>query len=111
MPSVTEENLFPYETFPVRLQFGEKKELTICWFRDDYDLQKYLNRYKLDKRKVKIDYRDGEPTESNKTSKKTVRSGTGKNSDGSASKSRKSTKKLDKSGNVSSTRKSTRKSK
>ena len=106
-----ETSLFPYETFPVRLQFGEKKELTICWFKDDTDLQKYLNRYKLDKRKVKIDYRDGEPTKSSKTSKKKVRSGTGKNSDGSASGSKRSTKSVDKPRNISSTRKSKPKSK
>ena len=104
-------SLFPYETFPVRLQFGEKKDVTICWFKDETDLQKYLNRYKLDKRKVKIDYRDGEPTKSSKTSKDKVRSGTGKTSKGSATTTRRSTKSVDTSGNTSRTRKPKPKSK
>ena len=104
--SMIDTSLFPYETFPVRLQFGEKKDYTSCWFKDDTDLQKYLNRYKLDKRKVKVDYRNGEPTQSNKTSKKKVRSGTGKSSDGGSSGSKRSTKSVDKPRNVSSTRKS-----
>lgn len=104
-------SLFPHQNFPVRLQFGEKKELTICWFRDDYDLEKYLNRYKLDKRKVKIDYRDGEPVQPSKTSKKKLQSGDGKNSNRSSSPSRKSTKNVDKSGNLPRTRKSKPKSK
>jgi hypothetical protein len=48
---------------PVRLEI--KEENRVCWFRDDYDLQKHLNRSKLDKRKIKIIYRDGEPVQSN----------------------------------------------
>ena len=61
--------LFPYESFGVRLEHINEKR--ICWFKDDYDLQKYLERYKpslylerykLDSKTVKIDYRDGEPT-------------------------------------------------
>ena len=56
---MTEPSLFPYENFPVRLE--QKAENRICWFKDDYDLQKHLIRYKLDKRTIKIDYRDGEP--------------------------------------------------
>ena len=56
---MTEPSLFPYENFPVRLE--QKAENRICWFKDDYDLQKHLIRYRLDKRTIKIDYRDGEP--------------------------------------------------
>jgi len=48
--------LFPYESFRVRLEHKDEKK--ICWFKDDYDLQKYLERYKLDKRTIKLDYRD-----------------------------------------------------
>ena len=58
MPPVTEENLFPYDQFPVRLQLGEKKNTTICWFECEEHLQKYLKRHKIDKRKVKIDYNE-----------------------------------------------------
>jgi len=63
--------LFPYEKFGFRLEFGEKKNSTICWFECQEHLDKYLERYKLDKRTIKIDYRDGEPVD---TSKKHPRS-------------------------------------
>jgi hypothetical protein len=66
-----EPQLFPYPSMPVRLEI--KEENRVCWFRDDYDLQKHLNRSKLDKRKIKIIYRDGEPNQSNKTNKRKVR--------------------------------------
>jgi len=98
-------SLFPYEKFPVRLQFGEKKEISVCWFECDEHLQKYLNRYKLDKRTIKIDYRDGEPTKPSKANKNSVESGTRKTSSRSSSGSKRSTKKLDSPGTVSRTRK------
>jgi len=67
---MTEPSLFPYENFPVRLE--QKAENRICWFKDDYDLQKHLIRYKLDKRTIKIDYRDGEPVVRSKKHKGNV---------------------------------------
>ncbi len=97
-------SLFPYESFPVRLY--QKEENKIAWFKDDYDLQKYLNRYKLDKRKIKIDYRDEEPTKPSKANKNSVESGTRKTSSRSTSGSKRSTKKLDTDGTPSRTRKS-----
>ena len=65
-----ETSLFPYENFPVRLE--QKAENRICWFKDDYDLQKHLIRYRLDKRTIKIDYRDGEPVSPSKRNKRSV---------------------------------------
>ena len=97
--------LFPFETMPVRLEIGDKKDKTICYFQCDEHLQKYLTRYKLDKRKIKVDYRDGEPVKSGKTNKTKVRQGTTKSSGGSASRSKGSTKKLDTPGTSRSTRK------
>ena len=64
---MTEPSLFPYESFAIRLE--KKEENRICWFKDDYDLQKHLIRYKLDKRKIKVFYRDGEPSKDTKTKK------------------------------------------
>jgi hypothetical protein len=61
-------DLFPYESFGVRLEHINEKR--ICWFKDDYELQKYLERYKLDKRTIKIDYRDEKPTDTSKKRKK-----------------------------------------
>ena len=62
-------SLFPYENFGVRLEV--KAENRIAWFKDDYDLQKYLIRSKLDKRTLKIDYRD-EPVITSKKHKRSV---------------------------------------
>ena len=98
-------SLFPYEKFPIRLQFGEKKEVTVCWFECDEHLQKYLTRYKLDKRTIKVDYRNGEPVKSNKKHKNSVEQGTRKTSSGGTSGSKRSTKKLDTPGTSSRARK------
>ena len=95
--------LFPYESFGVRLEHINEKR--ICWFKDDYDLQKYLTRYKLDKRTIKIDYRDEKPTKSSKTDKNSLEQRTRKTSSGGSSRSRGSTKKLDSTGTPSRTRK------
>jgi hypothetical protein len=62
--------LFPYESFGVRLEHINEKR--ICWFKDDYELQKYLERYRMDKRTIKIDYRDGEPVDTSKKRKRSV---------------------------------------
>jgi hypothetical protein len=97
--------MFPYETFPIRLEFGEKKNTTVSYFQCEEHLQKYLERYKLDKRTIKIDYRDGEPVKSGKANKTKVRQGTGKDSGGSTTRSRRSTKNVDSSGNTHRTRK------
>ena len=65
---VIDTSLFPYENFNVRLEI--KAENRIAWFKDEYDLQKYLIRSRLDKRTLKIDYRDGEPISTSKKRKK-----------------------------------------
>ena len=64
--------LFPYETFPIRIEFGEKKNTTICHFQCQEHLDKYLERYKLDKRTIKLDYRDEQPTKSSQKRKRSV---------------------------------------
>jgi hypothetical protein len=64
--------MFPYETFPIRLEFGEKKQTTICWFECQEHLDKYLNRHKLDKKTIKIDYRDEKPPVRSKKHKRNV---------------------------------------
>ena len=98
-------SLFPYENHPYRLEFGEKKDKTVCFFSCNEHLQKYLNRYKLDKRTIKIDYRDGEPTKPSKANKNSVEQGTTKSSSRSTGGSKRSTKKLDTPGTSRSTRK------
>lgn len=103
MTSISTNEQFPYESFGVRLEI--KTENRIAWFKDDIDLQKYLNRYKLDKRTIKIDYRDGEPVKSDQKHKDDVLSGTGKTSNRSTSRNRRSTKSVDSNRNTRSTRK------
>ena len=98
-------SLFPYDTFPIRLEFGEKKDVTLCYFQCDEHLQKYIIRHKLDKRKLKVTYRDGDPTKPVKKRKNSVGQGTTKTSSASPTPTRRSTKKLDSSGDTSSTRK------
>lgn len=97
--------MFPYEKFSIRLEFGEKKEITVCWFECQEHLDKYLERYKLDKRTIKVNYRDGEPVKSNKKQQNSVQQATRKTSSGGSSRSRGSTKKLDSTGTSSRTRK------
>lgn len=93
-----ETSLFPYDSFPVRMEI--KSENRVCWFKDEIDLQKHLNRYKLDKRTIKIDYRDGEPTDASKKRKRSVEQKSKPKSDGSVSPVPKRKSKLDTTGNT-----------
>lgn len=94
--------LFPYEKFGYRLEFGEGKNPTICWFECEEHLQKYLERYKLDIKTTKIDYRDGKPPNTSEKRKRSVEQKPKPKSKGSSgtSKGRKSS--------VDSTRNTTR---
>ena len=91
--------LFPYESFGVRLDHKDEKK--ICWFKDDYDLQKYLERYKLDKRTIRIDYRDGEPVKSSKKQQGSIQKRPGKNSNRSSGTSKGRTTRVDSTSNSS----------
>ena len=97
--------LFPYETFPIRLQFGEVKNPTICHFQCQEHLDKYLERYKLDKKTIKLDYRDGEPTKSSEKRKRSVEQKPEPKSKGSSGAGKKRTTRLDSVGNTSRTTK------
>lgn len=79
--------LFPYEKFGYRLEFGEGKNPTICWFECEEHLQKYLERYKLDGKTTKIDYRD-KPPEPSKKHKRSVEQKPKPKSKGSSSTSK-----------------------
>ena len=65
-------DLFPYENHPYRLEFGEGKNATICWFECEEHLQKHLTRYKIDTKVAKIDYRDEKPIKPSKERKRSV---------------------------------------
>jgi len=79
--------LFPYDKFGFRLEFGEKKSPTICWFECQEHLDKYLERYKMDMRTIKIDYRD-EPVVVSKKHKRSVEQKPKPKSEGSSSTSK-----------------------
>ena len=100
--SMIDTSLFPYENFGVRLEV--KAENRIAWFKDDYDLQKYLVRSKLDKRTLKIDYRDEPPVASPKH-KRSVEQKPKPKSNRGTSPVRKRKSSVDPSGDVASTTK------
>jgi hypothetical protein len=85
--------LFPHQNFPVRLEI--KLENRVCWFKDEYDLQKYLTRYRLDDKTVKIDYRDEKPIKSSKKHKGSVEPKSKPKSNGSAGSVRKRKSSMD----------------
>ena len=95
--------LFPYESFGVRLEHINEKR--ICWFKDGYDLQKYLERYRLDKRTIKIDYRDGEPTDTSKKRKRSMEQKPKPKGKGSSGTSKGRTTRVDSTRNTSRTTK------
>ena len=97
--------LFPYETFPIRLEFGEKKNTTICHFQCQEHLDKYLERCKLDKRTIKIDYRDGEPTKPSQKRKRSVEQKPEPKSKGSSGTSKGRTTRVDSTRNTTGTTK------
>ena len=96
--------LFPYEKFAFRLEFGEKKNPTVCWFECQEHLDKYLERYRLDKRTLKIDYRD-EPVVVSKKHERSVEQKTKPKSDGGTSAVRKRKSSVDSTRNTSRTSK------
>jgi hypothetical protein len=83
-------SLFPYETFPVRLEIPQENR--IAWFSDDYNLQKYLSRVKLKPKDIKVLYRDERP---DTTKKKELQQGTTKTSSRSTGGNRRNTKDVD----------------
>lgn len=97
--------LFPYEKFAFRLEFGEKKNSTICWFECQEHLDKYLERYKLDKRTLKIDYRDGKSAELSKKHTRSVEQKPKPKSNGSTSAVRKRKPSVDSTRNTTRTTK------
>jgi hypothetical protein len=97
--------LFPYENHPYRLEFGEKKNLTLCFFECKEHLDKYIERYKLKAKDIQVQYRDEQPIKSSKTNKKNLQQTVEKDNHRSAGGHRRSTKNLDTTGTVSRTRK------
>jgi hypothetical protein len=47
---LTQEELFPYDTFPIRLEHPDGKGTKICWFTCEWDLDNYIKQYSIKKR-------------------------------------------------------------
>lgn len=98
--------LFPHPNHPYRLEFGDKKNITLCWFECKEHLDKYIERYKLKAKDIQVQYRDEQPTKSSKTNKKNLQQTVEKDNHRSGGGHRRNTKNLDTTGNSSRTRKS-----
>ena len=103
------EQMFPYETFPIRLEYQDRKEHRVCHFQCEEHLQKHLERYKLDKRTIRIDYRDKKPPKPRQKRKRSVEQKSPTKSKGSTSTGKGRTPCVDSTRNTSSTSKSKRK--
>lgn len=51
---MTEKEEFPYENFPFKLIHTDEKETRTCYFMNKHHLDKHIQRYNLDKKKIKI---------------------------------------------------------
>lgn len=47
-------SVFPYSSFPIRLEYEDKSGKIICFFSCEEHLETHLTRYKLNKKKVII---------------------------------------------------------
>lgn len=65
----TKQKLFPYETFPIRLEYKEGKDTKICWFQCFDHFQKHMLRYRLNPKDCKIDFAPGTDIDISKISK------------------------------------------
>jgi hypothetical protein len=99
-------DLFPYENYPYRLEFGEGKNSTICWFECEEHLQKHLTRYKIDTKVAKIDYRDEKPIKPSKKHKRSVEPKSKPKGDGSVSANKRRKSSVDSTRNTTRTPKS-----
>ena len=90
--------LFPYQTFPWRLEYDK----TVCHFECEEHLQKYLDRYKLKPKQYKVSNRDGKSLKSSQKHKKSVQSKPRKSGNGSTSAVRKRKPRVDSTGDTTS---------
>ena len=93
--------LFPYQTFPWRLEFDK----TVCHFECEEHLQKYLDRYKLKPKHYKVSNRDGKSLKSSQKHKKDISKRSGGSNNRSSGTSKRRTSRVDSVRNtVSSTK-------
>lgn len=99
-------SLFPYSTMPIRLEHDDSQKGTVtCFFQCQEHLDKYLDRYKINRKKCVILKADEQSIQPSPTDKKPVRQRTRKDDSGSSSSTGGRTKKLDSTGTVGKTAK------
>lgn len=99
-------SLFPHENHPYRLEFGEKKNITLCFFECREHLDKYIERHKLKAKDIQVQYRDEQPIKPSKTNTKSLQQTVEKDNHRSGGGHRRNTKNLDPNRNSNRTRKS-----
>ena len=87
-------SLYPHQNHPYRLEFGDKKNLTICFFECEQHLKKYIERHHLKAKEITIQYRDEKPPKISKTNKKKLQQTVETDDSGSGGGHRRSTKNL-----------------
>lgn len=98
--------LFPYDTFPWRLEFST----TVCYFECEEHLQKYLDRYNMNPKEYKVQNCDGKSLKSSQKHKKSVEQKPGKSNNRSTGTVRKRKSSVDSVRNSTSNPKRKRKS-
>jgi hypothetical protein len=58
---VKKAELFPHQTFPIRLEYKRDDEKVLCWFQYLEYAEKQIKRAQLKMNQYKLTYRDGEP--------------------------------------------------
>jgi len=48
---------FPFDQFPWKLIYKDGNETRKCYFDSDHNRQKYIDRYKLKKKEIKLSYK------------------------------------------------------
>ena len=96
---------FPFESFPIRLEYKDGKDSRICWFQCEEHLQKHLERYKLKKKDVTIENKNEKPTRRRKKHQDNVQQVSGTKRKRSSGTSKGRTTRLDSTRNTSSTTK------
>ena len=98
---------FPYDSMPVRLDVKSKKLTTeLCFFADLSHAQKYIDRYRLKPKDYEVSNRYGKSIKPNQKHTRSVESSTRKKSDRSSSPSKGRTTRMDSSRNTTRNSKS-----
>jgi hypothetical protein len=49
---------FPYDNFPIRLEYNDRGDQKTCWFECQEHLDKHISRYKLNSKEITVEYKN-----------------------------------------------------